>query len=94
MKFFANLSKYFIRHGGSIAKYAAIVILTSSVTIYACRIAFERLERKHRAEDAKRYKKEFKKSLKDLEERYAHNEYLLKKRINDLCKEYGIENIF
>lgn len=54
---------------------------------------FDKLEKKHRKEDAEKYKKEFSRKLKEIEEKYKNNEYLMKQKIRKLCEEFGISDI-
>lgn len=69
------------------------MVFASVITAAACHHAYKQLEKKHRKEDAEKYKKQFKKRLKEIEKRYQHNEFLLKKKINELCDEFGIEHV-
>lgn len=91
--FGSAIIKHFKRNGRTYAKKIGELALGSAVTAAACAIAFKKLEKKHRIEDAKKYKEQFAKRLKELENRYQHNEYLLKKKINELCDEFGIEHV-
>ena len=70
------------------------IVFASTITKIACDRAHKKLEAKHREEDAERYKAEFDRKLKELEEKYKNNESQLKKKINDLCDEFGIEHLF
>lgn len=85
--------KHFTKNGRTYAQIFAGVVFVSAVTAAACAVAFKKLEKKHRKEDAEKYKAEFAKQLKELEKRYQHNEYLLKMKINELCDEFGIEHV-
>ncbi len=87
------IAKHFTKNGRTYAQILGGIIFVSSVTAAACAVAFKKLEKKHRKEDAEKYKAEFAKRLQELEKRYQHNEYLLKKKINDLCDEFGIEHV-
>ena len=82
---FKNKGSVYLLFGG--------MVFASTVTAAACRIAYKKLEKKHREDDAEKYKAEFAKCLKELEVRYQHNEYLLKKKINELCDEFGIDHV-
>ncbi|WP_202192355.1 hypothetical protein [Phocaeicola dorei] len=85
--------KHFSKNGPTYAKVFGGMVFASAVTAAACHVAYKKLEDKHRKEDAEKYKAEFTKRLKELEKRYQHNEYLLKKKINELCEEFGIEHV-
>lgn len=91
--FGSAIIKHFIKNRRIYGQIFAGVALSSAVTAAACAIAFKKLEKKHRIEDAKKYEEQFAKRLKELENRYQHNEYLLKKKINELCDEFGIEHV-
>lgn len=86
---FRNLRK----NGRTYAKFVGGMVFASAVTAAAYHKAYKKLEEKHRNEDAKRYQAVFGKRLKELEERYQQNEYLLKKRINEVCDEFEIEHV-
>lgn len=87
------IAKHITKNGRTYAQILGGMIFASAVTAAACTVAFKKLEKKHRKEDAERYKAEFEKRLKELDERYQHNEFLLKKRINELCDEFGIDHV-
>lgn len=87
------LGKHFTKNGRTYVKIFGGIIFGSAVTAAACTIAYKKLEKKHRKEDAEKYKAEFAKRLKELEKRYQHNEYLLKMKINELCDEFGIDHV-
>ncbi|MCF2658806.1 hypothetical protein JQM83_06365 [Parabacteroides distasonis] len=89
-----EIVKFFSKNRGETAKTVTTVVITSSVTVFACSLAYKKLEKKHRKEDAERYKKEFKKRCDELEAKYKHNEYVLKKKINELCKDFGIDPVY
>ena len=95
--FFKNIgpaiAKHFSKNGTTYAKVFGGMVFASAVTATACHFAYKKLVAKHRKEDAERYKKEFSKRLKDLEDKYQHNEYLLKMKINKLCDEFGIDHV-
>lgn len=97
ISFFKNFGKtlfnHFRKNGSTYAIVLGGAVLTSAVTIAACHLAFKKIEAKHRKEDADKLKKEFSKKLHDLEKKYQHNEFLLKKKINDLCDEFGIDHV-
>ena len=86
--------KHFTMNGRTYAQIFAGVAFGSAVTAAACALAFKKLEKKHRKEDAQKYEEAFAKRLKELEKRYQHNEYLLKMKINELCDEFGIEHVY
>lgn len=88
-----SIAKHFTKNGRTYAQILGGMVFASAITAAACAVAFKKIEKKHRKEDAEKYKAEFAKRLKDLEKRYQHNEYLLKKKINDLCDEFGIEHV-
>ena len=90
---FLPVFNHFKKNGATYAKYLGGMIFASAVTATACHLAFKKIEAKHRKEDAERYKEAFAKQLKELEKKYQHNEYLLKKRINELCDEFGIDHV-
>lgn len=83
---FKNKGSLYLLFGG--------MAFASTVTAAACHIAYKKLEKKHREDDAEKYKAEFAKHLKELEVRYQHNEFLLKKKINELCDEFGIDHVY
>ena len=85
--------KHFQKNGATYAKVVGGMVFASTVTAAACHVAYKKIEKKHRNDNAKKYKEEFAKRLKELEDRYKHNEYLLKKKINELCDEFGIEHV-
>ena len=87
------VGKHFAKNGRTYTKIFAGVLFVSGVTVAACAAAFKKLEKKHRKEDAEKYKAEFAKQLKELEKRFQHNEYLLKMKINELCDEFGIDHV-
>lgn len=89
-----SLVKHFTKNGRTYAQIFAGVAFGSVVAATACAHAFKKLEKKHRKEDTEKYKAEFAQQLKELENRYKHNEYLLKQKINELCDEFGIDHIF
>lgn len=97
LAFFKNIAnaigKHFVKNGSTYAKIFGGMVFASAVTAAACAMAFRKLEKKHRKEDAEKYKAEFSNRLKELEKRYQHNEYLLKKKINEVCDEFGIEHV-
>ena len=88
------IAKHFGKNGRIYALVFGGMVFSSAVTAAACARAYKKLEKKHRKEDAQKYKEEFAKELKELEKRYQHNEYLLKMKINELCDEFGIEHVF
>lgn len=92
-RIFENLAKHFSKNGSTYAKVIGGMIFASAVTAVACNIAHKKLEAKHRKEDAEKYKEAFDKRLKEIEKKYQDNEYLLKKKINELCDEFGIEHV-
>lgn len=85
--------KHFRKNGSTYAKIFGGIVFGSAVTAAACCNAYKKLEKKHRKDDAEKYKAEFGKRLKELEKQYLHNEYLLKKKINELCDEFGIDHV-
>lgn len=87
------ITKHFVKNGRTYATIFAGMVFASAVTAAACAKAYKKIEAKHRKEDAEKYKAEFAKRLKDIEKRYQHNEYLLKKKINELCDEFGIGHV-
>lgn len=89
-----TIAQFCTKHGRLMILLLVSCGVTTAIGVTACAIVFKKLETKHRKEDAEKYKKEFAKRIKDLEEEYKHNEYVLKKKINDLCKEFGIEPCF
>lgn len=86
------LGKHLTKNGSTYINIGSMVFV-SAVTAAACSVAYKKLEKKHRKEDAEKYKAEFAKQLKELEKKYQHNEYLLKMKINELCDEFGIEHV-
>ena len=88
-----TIVKHFKKNGSTYVKMFGSMVFASAVTAAACRIAYKKLEEKHRKDDAEKYKAEFSKRLQELEKRYQHNEYLLKIRINELCDEFGIDHV-
>lgn len=92
--FFMSIGKHLIKNKQTYVKVVGGMVFASSITAAVCHYAYKKLEKKHRREDAEQYKKDFGRRLKDLEDQYKNNEYLLKKRINDLCDEFGIEPYF
>lgn len=90
---FKSVSQHVIKNAAFYAKGAAIAIFTASVAKIACDRAHKKLETKHRNEDAERYKAEFDRKLKDLENRYKNNEDILKQKIRKLCDEFGIDHV-
>lgn len=87
------IGKHFVKNGRTYAYIFGGIAFGSAVTAAACAVAFKKIENKHRKEDAEKYKAEFAERLKELEKRYQHNEYLLKRKINELCDEFGIEHV-
>lgn len=92
-KLLSGIAKHFAKNGPVYTKCVGGAVLVSAVTIAACHVAYKKLEEKHRKEDAEKYKQEFTKKLKELEKRYQHNEFLLKRKINELCEEFGIPHV-
>lgn len=77
-----------------IARIVSGMLVATGMTATVCSYAYKRLETKHRKEDAERYKREFTKRIKEIEDQYKHNEYVMKQKINDVCKEFGIDPMF
>ena len=88
-----TIFNHFRKNWPTYAKVGGAMVFASAVTAVACDKAYKKIEDKHRKKDAEKYKAEFAKSLKKIEERYQHNEYLLKKKINELCDEFGIDHV-
>lgn len=91
--FISKIVTHFVKNGSTYGKVLGGMVFASAVSVAACHKAHKKLEKKHREEDAKKYQEEFDRRLNILEDRYQHNEYLLKKKINELCDEFGIEHV-
>lgn len=92
VEIFKAIGKHVIKNQ-DIYKIAGGVTVGSVTTAVVMREVFKKLEEKHRKEDAERYKKEFSRKLKDIEEKHRNNEYLLKQKIRKLCEGFGIRDI-
>lgn len=93
-EFFTATAKHVAKNGSTYAKVLGGMVFASAITAVACHRAHKKLEAKHRKEDAEKYKAEFDKRLKELEDKYKNNEELLKKKINELCDEFGIDHVY
>lgn len=97
-QFFANLFKaignFFAKNGKPIATVGGAAIASSVITAAAVHYAHKKIESKHRKEDAEKYKAEFDRRLEALENKYKNNEAELKRKVNDLCREFSIAPLF
>lgn len=88
------ISKHFIKHGPTYVKITISVGVGTAIGVTACHFAYKEFIKKERKRIAEELSKEFAKKVKELEEQYKHNEYILKKKINELCDEFGIEHCY
>lgn len=88
------VGKHLAKNGSTYVKVGGSAVVASAATVAVCHVVYKQLETKHRKEDAEKYKAEFNMKLQELEERHKHNEFILKMKVNDLCKEYGIDPVF
>ena len=93
VEIFKCIGKYILQNKEVYVKVAGGVVVGSATTAVIMKKVFDKLEKKHRKEDAERYKKEFSLKLKDIEEKYRNNEYLMKQKIRKLREEFGISDI-
>lgn len=87
------IGKHFIKYGPTYAKIAIGVGVGTAIGLAACNHYYKKVIKDIRKADADVAAKAFAEKIKKLEEQYKHNEYVLKKKINDLCDELGIERI-
>lgn len=93
VEIFKGIGKHILQNKEVYVKVAGGVVVGSATTAVVMKKVFDKLEKKHRREDAERYKKEFSLKLKDIEEKYRNNEYLMKQKIRKLCEEFGISDV-
>lgn len=93
VEIFKGIGKHILQNKEVYVKVAGGVVVGSATTEVIMKKVFDKLEKKHRKEDAERYKKEFSLKLKDIEEKYRNNEYLMKQKIRKLREEFGISDI-
>ena len=93
VEIFKGIGKHILQNKEVYVKVAGGVVVGSATTAVIMKKVFDKLEKKHRKEDAERYKKEFSLKLKDIEEKYRNNEYLMKQKIRKLREEFGISYI-
>lgn len=93
INFFKAVGKHLAKNGQQYGQIAIGMVFATTIALAASNKAHKKLEAKHRKEDAERMQAEFDKKLHEIEKRYKHNEYVMKQRINDLCKEFGIDPV-
>lgn len=93
VEIFKGIGKHILQNKEVYVKVAGGVVVGSATTAVVMKKVFDKLEKKHRKEDAEKYKKEFSRKLKEIEEKYKNNEYLMKQKISKLCEEFGISDI-
>lgn len=87
------IGKHFIKYGPTYAKIAIGVGVGTVIGMAACHQYYKKVIKDIEKDKAEKLAKEFAKRVKSLEEQYKHNEYVLKKKINELCDEFGIEHV-
>lgn len=87
------VGKHLIKYGPTYAKIAIGVGVGTLIGITACRVYYQKVIKTTTTDLAKEMEKEFARRVKELEDKYKHNEYVFKKKINDLCDEFGIEHV-
>lgn len=83
-----------IEYGPKLLKAVALLLagfITGMITMARIKDkAYEELLKQHDKETAKRMAKEFNTKLKQIKKEQKDNEEMLKKKMKDLCKEFGI----
>lgn len=89
-----SLTEAAIEYGPKLVKAAAKIVAGAIIGAITMALIKNRAWRKwvkeHDRETAKRMREEFDKKLKDIQKKYSDNEELLKRKIYDLCREFGL----
>lgn len=91
---FASFGKSIAKNKSKIAIAGGAAAVSSIITAAISNKAHKNIETRHRKEDAVKYKAEFDRRLKEIENKYKNNEAELKRKVNDLCREFSIAPLF
>lgn len=93
-KLFSSLGDWAAKNGRTIAIAGGSAAAGSIITVAICNKAHKNIETKHRKEDAEKYKAVFDRRVKEIENKYKNNEAEMKRKVNELCRELGIDPLY